>query len=140
MQVKAKYEQLRREGKVRKRKDPTTGKLVIVARGPLSKKSVQNVHICLRAALNDALNDNLIDSRRGNPAAGAFNYSRHKDRIEMKMWSVEELQAFLSFVCADRNATLYRTALMTGMRRGELRGLRHRDLDLANARLHVRQQ
>ena len=58
----------------------------------------------------------------------------------MKTWSVEELRAFLSFVCTDRNAALYRTALMTGMRRGELLGLRHRDLDLANARLNVRQQ
>lgn len=58
----------------------------------------------------------------------------------MKTWYVEELRAFLSFVCTDRNVALYRTALMTGMRRGELLGLRHRDLDLPNARLHVRQQ
>jgi integrase len=138
--VKGLYDQLRREGKVRKHKYAATGKLVVVARGPLSKKSVQNVHICLRAALNDALKDNLLDARRGNPAAGAFNYSRRKDRNEMKTWSVEELQTFLSFICADRNAPLHRTALMTGMRRGELLGLRHRDLDLTNARLNVRQQ
>ncbi len=76
MQVKGVYEQLRREGKVRKRKDATTGKLVIVARGPLSKKSVQNVHICLRAALNDALKDNLIDSRRGKPRRPARSTTR----------------------------------------------------------------
>jgi integrase len=140
VQIKGLYEQLRREGKVRKRKDAAMGKVVVVAREPLSRKSVQNVHICVRAALNDALKDNLLDSRRGNPAAGAFTYSRRKDRNEMKTWSVEELRAFLSFVCADRNAALYRMALMTGMRRGELLGLRHRDLDLANARLHVRLQ
>jgi integrase len=140
LQVKGLYDELRREGKLRKRKDTATGNTVIVAQEPLSKKSVQNVHICLRAALNDALKDNLIDSRRGNPAAGAYTYSRRKDRTEMKTWSVEELRAFLSFVCVDRNVALYRTALMTGMRRGELLGLRHRDLDLPNARLHVRQQ
>lgn len=140
LQVKSLYDYLRREGKVRRRKDPATGNTVVVARQPLSKKSVQNVHICLRAALNDAVRDGLIDGRRGNPAAGAFTYSRRKDRNEMKTWSVDELRAFLAFVGADRNAALYRTALMTGMRRGELLGLRHRDLDLANGRLHVRQQ
>jgi integrase len=140
IQVKSLYDQLRREGKVRRRKDAKTGNMVVVAREPLSKKSVQNVHICLRAALNDALKDGLIDGRRGNPAAGAFTYSRRKDRNEMKTWSVEELRAFLVFVCADRNVALYRTGLMTGMRRGELLGLRQRDLDLSSARLHVRQQ
>src|SRR5262245_16668152 len=58
----------------------------------------------------------------------------------MKTWTVEEVQAFLAFTGADRDATLYRTALMTGMRRGELLGLRRRDLDLPRARLNVRQQ
>jgi len=65
----------------------------------------------------------------------------------MLTWSVEEVQGFLAFTARDRDFGLYRTALMTGMRRGELLGLRRRDLDIdaivdgePRPRLHVRQQ
>ncbi|PZR92576.1 MAG: hypothetical protein DLM67_14785 [Candidatus Nephthysia bennettiae] len=132
-QVKALYQHLLSEGKIvhsGRGGEPVSGE-------PLSKKSVQNVHICLRAALNDAVEDGLL---RSNPAVGAFSYSKTKDRQEMLTWSVEELQAFLAFTAGDREHILYRTALATGMRRGELLGLRRRDLDLLTGRLRVRQQ
>jgi integrase len=75
-----------------------------------------------------------------NPDAKAFTYSRRKHRAEMKTWSAEEAQAFLAFTTLDRDATLYRLALMTGMRRGELLGLRYEDLKLETAQLLVRRQ
>jgi integrase len=55
----------------------------------------------------------------------------------MKTWSAQELSAFLA---ATANDPLFRLAATTGMRRGELLGLRWRDVDLDGARLHVRQQ
>jgi integrase len=144
-QVAGLYGHLLREGRVRIRKDPRTG-AVTVAREGLSKKSVANVHICLRAALNDAVDADPPLLRR-NPAAGAFTYSRTKDRVEMLTWSAEEIQRFLGFTADDPDSALYRTAVMTGMRRGELLGLRRRDLDLEavvdgqpGPRLNVRQQ
>jgi integrase len=116
------------------------------SRSGLARKTVANVHICLRAALNDAVQTDPPVLRR-NPAIGAFTYSRTKDRVEMLTWSVEEVQGFLAFTVEDRDHGLYRTALMTGMRRGELLGLRRRDLDLnavvdgePRPRLRVRQQ
>ncbi|MBO0730155.1 MAG: tyrosine-type recombinase/integrase [Acidimicrobiaceae bacterium] len=105
--------------------------------GGLSRKSVLNVHRCLRAALNDAVRDGLI---RANPALGAFSYSKSRERKEMLTWTVEEVQQFLKFVREKREHALYHLALATGMRRGELLGLRRRDLDLSGARLRVRQQ
>jgi integrase len=119
----------------------------MVTRGPLSPKSIQNVHICLRSALNQAVDDRLI---RANPALKARSFNRSKHRTEMKTWTVEEVQRFLEHAAdqealkrdpnIDRDVTMYRVALMTGLRRGELLGLRWRDLDLPSARLHVRQQ
>jgi hypothetical protein len=79
----------------------------------LSPKSVWNVHICLPAALNDAIEDGLI---RTNPASGLMKEpSGHR---EMKTWTVEELRAFLHFVRDHRNFALYRLAAHSGMRRG----------------------
>jgi integrase len=135
--VEALYGYLLTEGKPSRRKDDES-------RSALSRKSVANVHIALRAALNDAVEQGLL---RRNPAIGAFTYSRTKDRVEMLTWSPDEIKLFLAFTAQDRDFALYRMAVMTGMRRGELLGLRWRDLDLdavvdgaPRPRLHVRQQ
>lgn len=101
----------------------------------LSQKTVHNVHIALRKALADAVEDGLL---RRNPADGA--HSRPKDRPEMATWSAAELHAFLEQVSSERDAALWRLAAMSGMRRGELLGLRRHDVDLHGARLTVRQQ
>ena len=58
----------------------------------------------------------------------------------MKTWSADELAAFLTFTAQDRELVLYHVAAATGMRRGELLGLRWRDVDLNAARLSVKQQ
>lgn len=58
----------------------------------------------------------------------------------MLTWSVEEIERFEVFVRDTREFPLYHVALVTGMRRGELLGLRRRDVDLAASRLKVRQQ
>lgn len=122
--VKALYQSLLDAGRVR------TG-------GPLSRKSVLNVHRCLRAALNEAVEDWIL---RSNPASGAFSYSKVRERKEMLTWTVEEIRTFLAFVRTTREYALYQLALGTGMRRGELLGLRRRDLGLDAGRLVVRQQ
>ncbi|MDQ6636640.1 MAG: site-specific integrase [Candidatus Dormibacteraeota bacterium] len=103
----------------------------------LSRKSVLNVHRCLRAALNDAVRNSLL---RTNPANGVFSYSKSRERREMLTWTIAEVQTFLQFVRTTREHALYQLALATGMRRGELLGLRRRDLDLEIGQLRTRQQ
>jgi integrase len=101
----------------------------------LSAKTVHNIHRCLRKALGDALDDGLI---RRNPAERAL--PKPRDRKELAIWSVADLTSFLSATTEDADFPLYRLAAATGMRRGEILGLRWRDVDLEAGRVSVRQQ
>src|SRR5262245_33454366 len=56
-------------------------------------------------------------------------------RREMQSLSPEQVRRFLRVVRTDRLEALYVLALTTGMRQGELLGLRWRDVDLAGRSL-----
>jgi integrase len=58
----------------------------------------------------------------------------------MATWSPAELRTFLEAIADHQHFALLRTAAMTGMRRGELLGLRWDNVDLDNARLNVKAQ
>ncbi|MGH8933652.1 MAG: site-specific integrase, partial [Egibacteraceae bacterium] len=102
--------------------------------GGLSEKSIHNIHTTLSRALRDAVSDRLLPR---NPAAGAH---QQPESPEQETWKAEELAAFLTLVEGDRLSAMWRLLALTGMRRGEICGLRRRDLDLDHARLFVVQQ
>jgi integrase len=58
----------------------------------------------------------------------------------MRVWTAEEATTFLASVADDRLAALWTLALHTGLRRGELAGLRRKDVDLDAGTLTVAQQ
>jgi integrase len=58
----------------------------------------------------------------------------------MKVWNGEEAGRFLRHVAEDRLAALWTVALHCGLRRGELAGLRWKDVDLDSGTLTVAQQ
>jgi integrase len=58
---------------------------------------------------------------------------------ELQVWSPGQLRAFLVHVQGDRQYAAWLLAATTGMRRGELLGLRWVDVDLDAARIAVRQ-
>jgi integrase len=101
---------------------------------PLSAKSVHNVSLMLSRAFGDAVEDRIIDS---NPGARAHKLP--SGRRDMKTWTGDQVHAFLGSVARDRLAGLWRLAFSSGMRRGELLGLRWSDLDLDGATLSVQQ-
>lgn len=101
----------------------------------LSPKSVWNVHICLRAALYDAIDEGLLKT---NPAKSALK--EPAGHAEMETWTREELPAFLNFVKGDRLLALYRLAAYSGMRRGELLGVRWVDMKFHLGSVSVQQQ
>jgi integrase len=101
----------------------------------LAVASVQLAHRVLHRALADAVRWNLIPI---NPASGAR--VPKGERKEMSVWTAEEASTFLDTVADDRLAALWTVALHTGLRRGELAGLRWKDLDLDAQTLTVAQQ
>jgi integrase len=56
----------------------------------------------------------------------------------MQTWTAAQLRMFLNHVRHDRLYALWHLASMTGMRRGELLGLRWPDVDLDTGRVAVR--
>lgn len=101
---------------------------------PLSAKSMHNVSLMLSRAFGDAVDDRIIGS---NPATRAHRLP--SGRQDMKTWNGEQVHGFLTSVAGHRLAGLWRLAFSTGMRRGELLGLRWADLDLDGATLSVQQ-
>jgi integrase len=53
-------------------------------------------------------------------------------------WTADELAAFLAAVASELLSAIWRLSAMTGMRRGEILGLRWTDIELDAARLSVR--
>ncbi|MGH9040786.1 MAG: site-specific integrase, partial [Acidimicrobiia bacterium] len=107
--------------------------------GGLSPASVRYVHRIVRKALNDALRKGSISR---NPAATADPPRRagtDRPEQEMQVWTAAQLQSFLSLIESHRLAPAYVLAAHTGMRRGEVLGLRWSDVDLTHGRVSVRQ-
>lgn len=99
----------------------------------LSERSLSHTHKVLGKALEDAARRRLIAR---NPA---HDVDRPKPRnAEMRTWSADELRAFLAATAGDRWHTLWVMAATTGMRRGELLGLRWDDVDLDAGQVSVR--
>jgi len=102
----------------------------------LSPKTVRNVHAILSKAFNDAIDLGLLQH---NPAARAKPPRQRSVSEKVDAWTTDELRHFLDFVAGDRLYGCWHLAAYTGMRRGELLGLRWEDVDLDAARLAVRQ-
>jgi len=105
--------------------------------GGLSAKSVRNIHQTLRKAFDDAVQLHYL---RSNPAVGAKPPKPSGTSTDtVRYWTAVELRSFLTRNRDHRHSYLWTLAASTGMRRGELLGLRWRDVDLAAGRLSVRQ-
>lgn len=103
--------------------------------GGLSAKSVRNVHATIRSALSDATRKGTVFR---NVADIADPPSIRRSGRSMNVWTSDQLRAFLDGIAGHDLCPLYFLAATTGMRRGELAGLRWRNVDAA--RLTVNQQ
>jgi integrase len=101
--------------------------------GRLAPATVRAVHRVLRKACNDALHAGLIAR---SPMTGVR--PPRQSTPEMQTWTADEVHRFLTATLHDRLFALWVLELATGMRRGELAGLRWADVDLEAGRLAVR--
>lgn len=103
-------------------------------RGPgLSAKTVRYTLSVLGFALADAVKRGLIPK---NPVQHVDQPRAAKK--EMRWCNVDEARTFLNYTADDRFSALWILALTTGMRRGELLGLKWDDIDFHAGRLAVR--
>ncbi len=106
--------------------------------GPgLSSKSVRNIHLMLNKALNDAVRKGIVIRNVASLADAPSVGARSSETI--KAWEADQLRDFLSAIQDHRLYAAFHLSSHTGMRRGEILGLRWCDLDLEARRLSVRQ-
>ena len=101
----------------------------------LSAKTVRNINQVISSAMDFAVAQKIIPE---NPCkAVALPKVEHK---EMKTIPAEQLQAFLQESKATGVYEMYYIELATGLRRGELLGLKWTDIDWKNGIIKVRRQ
>ena len=101
----------------------------------LSAKTVRNINQVISSAMDFAVAQKIIPE---NPCkAVALPKVEHK---EMQTIPAEQLQAFLQEAKATGVYEMYYIELATGLRRGELLGLKWTDIDWNNGIIKVRRQ
>ena len=101
----------------------------------LSIKTVRNINQMISSALNCAVEQRLIPA---NPTKGCI--LPKLERREMKILPPESLGTFFEEARRSGVFELYYIDLATGLRRGELLGLKWSDIDLNKGIIHVRRQ
>jgi len=105
---------------------------------PLSLSTVREVHNILSSAYSDAVKADLVPdspTRRANPPTEREAKAR---RPEMVAWTAAQLRTFLAVNRGDHYYPVWHLAAATGLRRGEVLGLRWGDIDLEHGVVSVR--
>ena len=99
----------------------------------LANATVRGIHMVLREALDSAVREGLIPR---NPADGTSPPKIH--RKEKQVLTKDELETFMKLIENDEVwYDFFYTEIITGMRQGEICGLRWEDFDEAKGTLRV---
>lgn len=99
----------------------------------LSPRTVQYLRAILRSALTQAQAWGYVERN-----AAALARPPRMEKREIQTLSGEEAQRFIAATADDRLGNLFAVALYSGLRQGELLGLRWPDVDLDKGTLRVR--
>lgn len=125
-------------GRSDKRKNKETGELE-QKEGGLSPKTIRHIHQVIKGSLDQAVKERFLQV---NPAAAVKLPKLLKK--EMKTLNIDQVKKFLETVSNNKYYKRYYAAylleLYTGLRRGELLGLRWKDIDFKNYTIKVVQQ
>lgn len=106
---------------------------------PLSPATVRGCHFVLHRALEDCIRLGIlrvnVASRAERPVLDPR--TGEAPSTDLQVWTAEQLRAFLDFVRDDPLRDLWVVVARTGMRRGEVLGLRWRDVALERNELVV---
>lgn len=99
----------------------------------LAPKSVRNIHTMLHKALKDAMRKNLVVRN----VAEVADPPRAKADHNLQTWTGAQLRKFLTSMAEHRLHAAFLLGATTGMRRGEVLGLRWSNVDLRRRRIKV---
>lgn len=99
-----------------------------------SKSTLEIVATVLSGMFKQAMKNELISK---NPVVLA-TLPKQEEKAKVKVMSLEEEKLFLEYAKESWLYTLIFVALFSGMRSGELRALRWKDIDFSNKLIHVR--
>ena len=100
----------------------------------LASSTIKKIYNIIKGSLDYAVNMELLPS---NPIK-KIQLPKDKKK-EMSVWDVPEIKAFLTVAKKDRLYIAFHLAITTGMRRGEILGIRWKDIDFDRGVLYVRQ-
>ncbi len=101
----------------------------------LLDRTVRSCHLCCRMALQKAVEEKLIPS---NPTDNCKLPSKRSR--EMEVLTKEEMQRFLIQAKEEGYLEMFLLEISTGMRRGELLGLKWDDLNFKTHELRIQRQ
>ena len=104
-------------------------------RRALAPKTVLEVHLIIRGALNHAVKLGLVN--RNVALVAHAPKLKTIPKVEPQAWTAQQLQAFLHAAAGHRLFPAFWVLAATGMRRSELLGLRWDDVDLEKKRVSI---
>lgn len=119
-------------GRCDKVKDTNTNKLV-TRKGGLSEKTIKNMYNMIHSALKQAYRNGLVNQN----VSEIISLPKQK-RNEMRVLSLEEQKALQRAVQDERLGIGIILCLFTGIRLGELLGLKFEDIDFENKTITIR--
>jgi integrase len=99
----------------------------------VSARRVRYIHVTIHKALKDAVRWQLVPRNVANTVAPP-----RQPRQEIRPLAVGQVKTLLTAACGNRLEALYVLAVTTGMRQGELLGLKWEDVDRGTGTLQVR--
>ncbi|GED72120.1 site-specific integrase [Brevibacillus reuszeri] len=102
--------------------------------GRLSDENIQKVHTIINDSLNKAVSWEMVAKN----VASVLERPKARKK-EMEVWEVDEAHEFLKIAEKDRYYVAFLLALTTGMRQGEILGLRWKDVNLDTGILSITQ-
>jgi integrase len=100
----------------------------------LASATIKKIFEIIRNSLEYAVDFNLIQTN----VAKKVKLPKIEKK-EMSVWDIEDVKKFLEVAKQDQNYIAFHLAITTGMRQGEILGLRWKDIDFDKGVLYVRQ-
>lgn len=98
----------------------------------LSSRTTKHLHVIINGILKQAVRWEFV-----NKNVASLVDSPTFEQRSLRVWNIDELQRFIHHAEKDDYYALFMLAISTGMRRGELLGLRWCDVDLNRCRLQI---